>query len=291
MFLGHINDLKDGEWKVLPHLKRWALHRNDGKYSLVSNVCPHQGSFFRDTEGKNTRLCPYHGWSFDNHGNPIGSGTTEYWCKNEHPLESQPVFIWNNFIFSEDPDIPEYDFLNTELLILGNFRVDVIKANYKSIFNIFLDIDHLPVVHPKVYDQLQTTNVEWFNRTRSNVQLALNNPEYESDYTRSMFIEDRERKYGAAWFALYPYTTVEYFPGAWINCVCLPVGENETAVSVYQYRDTRYSEDNWKLNLEIWEKAWEQDNEQALLIDPTFKPALLEEAKIHYRDWLDKNGY
>jgi len=291
MFLGHINDLKDGEWKVLPHLKRWALHRNNGTYSLMSNVCPHQGSFFRDTEGKNTRLCPYHGWSFDNQGSPIGSGTTEYWCKNEHPLESRPVFIWNNFIFSEDPDIPEYDFLNTEHLILGNFRVDTVKANCKSIFNIFLDIDHLPVVHPKVYDQLQTTNVEWFNRTRSNVQLALNNPEYESDYTRSMFIEDRERKYGAAWFALYPYTTVEYFPGAWINCVCLPVGENETAVSVYQYRDTRYSEDNWKLNLEIWEKAWEQDNEQALLIDPTFKPILLEEAKIHYQNWLDKNGY
>jgi hypothetical protein len=40
MFLGHINDLQDNEWKILPHLKQWALHRNDGKYSLVSNVCP-----------------------------------------------------------------------------------------------------------------------------------------------------------------------------------------------------------------------------------------------------------
>lgn len=291
MFLGHINDLQDNEWKVLPHLKRWTLHRNKGKYSLLSNVCPHQGSLFKGTQGKNARLCPYHGWSFDNEGKPMGSGTTDYWCKNEHPLATKDVFIWNNFIFSEPPDLPEYDFLNTEHLTLGNFRVDTVKANYKDIYSIFLDIDHLPVVHPKVYDQLQTTNVEWSIREKSNIQLAPNNHQYESDYTKSMFLEDRERKYGAAWFAVYPYTTVEYFPGAWINCVFLPMSENETAISVYQYRDKRYSEENWRLNLEIWEKAWEQDNEQATLIDPTFKPTLLEPAKAHYLDWINKNGY
>jgi hypothetical protein len=113
MFLGHTNDLKNGEWKVLPHLKQWALHRNDDKYSLISNVCPHQGSFLRGTEGKNNRLCPYHGWSFNNKGEPLGSGTTEYWCKNEHSLSTKEVFIWNNFIYSEDPDLPEIEFLKT----------------------------------------------------------------------------------------------------------------------------------------------------------------------------------
>lgn len=291
MFLGHTQDLQDGEWKVLPHLKQWALHRNDGKYSLLSNVCPHQGSFFRDSKGKNTRLCPYHGWSFDNKGDPIGSGTTEYWCKNQQSLPSRKVFIWNNFLFSEDPDLPDIEFLNTEHLTLGNFRVDTVAANYKTIYSIFLDIDHLPVVHPKIYDQLQTTNVEWSIREKSNIQLAPNDKTFQSDYTNSMFLEDREKKYGAAWFAVYPYTTVEYFPGAWINCVFIPISKNETAISVYQYRDTRYSEDNWRLNLEIWEKAWQQDNEQAVSIDPTFVPTLLEPAKVHYLDWIDKNGY
>ena len=67
--------------------------------------------------------------------------------------------------------------------------------------------------------------------------------------------------------------------------------EQETAISVYQYRDTRYSENNWKLNIEIWEKAWEQDNEQAVLIDPTFKATLLEPAKIHYQDWVNNNDF
>jgi hypothetical protein len=68
-------------------------------------------------------LCPYHGWSFDNKGQPVGSGTTEYWCKNENLLPNKKVFIWNNFIFSEDPDLPEYDFLNTKHLKLENFNV------------------------------------------------------------------------------------------------------------------------------------------------------------------------
>ena len=291
MFLGHINDLTDGEWKVLPHLKQWALHRNSGKYSLISNVCPHQGSFLRNTKGKHSRLCPYHGWSFNNTGKPVGSGTTEYWCKNEKALETKDVFIWHGYIFSEDPDLPSYDFLNTEHLTLANFRVDTVKANYKTIYNIFLDIDHLPVVHPKIYDQLQCNNVEWSIREKSNIQLAPNNLKFNSAYTDSMFIEDREREYGAAWFAVYPYTTVEYFPGAWFNCVLNPISEQETAISVYQYRDTRYSENNWKLNIEIWEKAWEQDNEQAVLIDPTFKATLLEPAKIHYQDWVNNNDF
>lgn len=290
MFLGHTNDLKNGEWKVLPHLKQWALHRNNDEYSLISNVCPHQGSFLRDIQGKNNRVCPYHGWSFNSKGEPMGSGTTEYWCRNELPLPTKEVFVWNNFLFSEDPDLPKIEFLNTEHLTLSNFRIDRVKANFKDIFNIFLDIDHLPVVHPKIYDQLQTGHVKWEIREKSNIQLAPNNLEFESDYTKSMFLEDRERKYGAAWFAIYPYTTVEYFPGAWINCVFLPTSDNETAISVYQYRDTRYSDENWKLNLQIWEKAWEQDNEQAVLMDPTFKTKFLEPAKIHYLEWLKKNG-
>ena len=143
MLLGHKNDLENNSWKVLPHLKDWSLNNVDGKYKLYSNICPHQGSYFKGTEGKNTRLCPYHGWSFKNNG------------------ESKEVFEWNGYLFSEKHDLPTIDYIQSDHLVLEEMRVDRVHANYIDIVNIFLDMDHLPVVHPKIYDQLAVEAVEW----------------------------------------------------------------------------------------------------------------------------------
>jgi len=92
MLLGHKNDLENNSWKVLPHLKDWSLNKNKDLYTLYSNICPHQGSYFKGTQGQNTRLYPYHGWSFTSNGEPVGSGSTSHWCKNEENLENKEVF-------------------------------------------------------------------------------------------------------------------------------------------------------------------------------------------------------
>jgi len=290
MLLGHVNDFENDSWKVLPHLKDWYLTRTNDKFKLISNICPHQGSYLKGTKGKNTRLCPYHGWSFNADGSPISSGTTEHWCKNNEHLESKDVYIWNNYIFSEKPDFPDIDYIDSSHLKLEQLRIDKVEANYKDIVGIFLDMDHLPVVHPKIYDQLQLLNVEWELRSNGSIQYAPNNNEFESEYTKTMMPEDRDRKVGAAWFCTYPYSMLEYFPGAWFNTVCNPVSEKLTMVSVYKYRDIRYSEKNWKLNEEIWETAWYQDVHQSQLMKPNYKTKHLEDSKKHYHSWLDKNG-
>jgi len=292
MLLAHKNDLKNDEWKVLPHLKDWSLNNVNGEYRLYSNICPHQGSYFKGTEGKNTRLCPYHGWSFKTSGEPIGSGSTDHWCKNEETLESKEVFEWNGYLFSEGHDLPTIDYIQSDHLVLEEMRVDRVHANYIDIVNIFLDMDHLPVVHPKIYDQLSVEAVEWQILENSSVQYAPNNKDkLNNEFGQTMLQEDRDRKHGAAWFCVYPYTMLEYFPGAWFNTVCNPIDDKETAVTVYKYRDTRYSEKNWELNCQIWETAWGQDKEQSQSVVPHFKSRFLEKQKTHYLNWINKKNH
>ena len=248
MFLGHINDLKDGEWKVYPQLKGWALHNTAGKYSLSSNICPHQGSYLNDTSGKNVRFCPYHGWSFKVTGEPMGSGTTA--CKNTEHLQIKEVFIWNGFIFSEEHDLPSTA-ISTKHLILAETRVDTVNADWTSVLDLFLDVDHIPVVHPRVYSQLTPTELVWDIKTNTSTQLVPTDKEFSNDYTQSFLPEDKDLEYGAGWFTVYPYSMLEWQPGAWFITVCRPKGDT-TEVTVYKYRDTRYSNENWELNQKIW---------------------------------------
>ena len=288
MFLGHVNDLKDTEWRVFPQLNNWALCNSNGKYFLSSNVCPHQGSILKDTSGKKARVCPYHGWSFKYTGEPLGSGTTEHQCKNLETLETKEVYIWEGFIFSEEHDLPPADFINTDHLKLVEQRVDMVKSNVTSILHLFLDVDHIPIVHPRVYNQLTSTEIKWDIRESSSVQLVPATKDFTSDYTESFLAEDKNLTYGAGWFTVYPYTMMEWQPGAWFITVCSPK-DNLTNVTVYKYKDTRYSEDNWKLNEEIWETAWVQDCEQSEQISPNFNSKYLEKQKVHYNEWVSRH--
>ena len=152
-------------------------------------------------------------------------------------------------------------------------------------------MDHLPVVHPKIYDQLSVQEVEWEILENSSVQYAPNNKEkLNNEFGQTMLQEDKDRKHGAAWFCVYPYTMLEYFPGAWFNTVCNPISDTETDVTVYKYRDTRYSEKNWELNCHIWETAWGQDKVQSESVVPHFQSKFLEKQKTHYINWLKNNG-
>lgn len=286
MFLGHINDLKDTEWRVYNHLKEWTLHNTNGTYSLSSNICPHQGSYLKDTAGKNTRFCPYHGWSFKVTGEPMGSGTTS--CKNHEVLASKEVYIWNGFLFSEPHDLPDLEFINTEHLQLEETRVDIVNANWTAVLDLFLDVDHIPVVHPKVYSQLNPGEVVWDIKENTSTQLVPTEKDFTNDYTESFLESDATLPYGSAWLTVYPYSMLEWQPGAWFITVCKPKGE-QTEVTVYKYRDTRYSDINWQLNEQIWETAWSQDCAQSESMIPGFNTKYPEQAKAHFYEWIKQH--
>lgn len=257
MFLGHVNDLKPGTWRVLAQCQgQLTLLNEDGKYYIQDNICPHQGSRIRQAHGSGLPVCPYHGWSWDQDGNPMGSGTvghsrgTEF-CKNQHVLTKRPAHEWNGFLFDRPIDV--------DIDIAGNYilwaqRQDEIKASYIPVMDLFLDIDHIPVVHPRVYDRIDIPNVrdvEWIRWSGGSVQVVKGNR--------------------ALWLALYPGVMFEWQPGAVFVMVNQPAGDDRTISHVFKYRERGHDQQTWDLNEQVWEQAWAQDRAQAELLEPGWR--------------------
>ncbi len=287
MFLGHKNDIHANEWIVYPYLKDWALSNVDGQFRLVSNVCPHQGSYFNGERGRNSRSCSYHGWSFKIDGTPIGSGTTAHVCQNTKNLEQRTVFEWNGFLFSSEHDLPAVH-SSTDNLELVEKRTINLDCNPIHVMDLFLDVNHIPILHKGVYDQINTPSVNKINWVLGkNTATQLVPVEHqETEFYKTLLDADKSSDYGAGWFAVYPNTMIEWQPGAWFVTV-VHSHKDETLVEVFKYRDTRYSEKNWNINEDVWETAFAQDCKQASRMKKDYVSAEnLEPEKLHFRLWI-----
>jgi len=288
MFLSHVTDIKNNHWRVYPQLPDWALVNNDHQLSLISNVCRHQGSRLRGDAGRGDRTCPYHGWRYNIKGDPLGSGNTQ--CPNSKNLENKPISITNNFVFTGAVNLDELNFIDTRNLFLVENRLDVVNAHWQHIIDLFLDVDHIPIVHPGVYQEISAPNVNDIKchyKDNASIQLV---PRIavDNEFNNTLLDTDRELPYSAAWTTVFPYTMIEWQPGAWFITVCVPVNDKLTHVNVYKYKDTRYGAQNWEINSRVWETAWAQDKNQAeQLTDFEVPVENLELQKVHFRSWLD----
>jgi len=285
MFYIHSNDLKNNEYMPIGD-KRQIVACVNNAYYAISNVCPHQKSLISTKKGKGSRVCPYHGWSFDIAGNPLTSGKTA--CKNNNPLKFKPLYEWNHLLFSIPVDCVMFaDFSSLELV---EHRTDIVSGNAITIMDIFLDVEHIPLVHCGVYDQIGLTNVtevEWTFYDWGSLQLVPRNTDCHKEFEATLLEEDKSNPYSAAWLAVYPGTMIEWQMGAVFITVAGKTENNLTPVEVYKYRDTRYNNQNWTLNNQIWELAWSQDKRQVGLIAEVNNNNL-EEAKQHFRRTLIK---
>lgn len=263
MFLAHKNHIKEGQYIPLEQYnKTKVLTYNNGKYQLISNICPHQQSIISVKKGSGNRTCPYHNWTFDIDGNPLTSGRTI--CKNNNPLITETVYEWDNLLFSTP--VTNIPFLQLNDFQLIEQRVDIVNANPITVMDLFLDVDHIPTVHKGVYEQLgiDTTQVSW------------NYYDNGSDQTVK----------GAKWIAIYPNTMIEWQQGALFITVTTEINECQSKVCVFKYRDPNMHEKIWEMNVHVWETAWAQDKYQAELI-VGINYDNLETPKQHYRDWLN----
>lgn len=286
MFLGHVNDLENGDKKPLQQFrKEKALVKHDNEYKLANNVCPHQGSLIiSDTQQALT--CQYHGWSWDNNGNPTGQGSTKI-CNNTK-IGMKPVHVSNSLMFTDAFDFSSFAGIDLSYMKLVEERIDRVDTDYKNIIDVFLDVDHIPVVHPDVYDSIGVGNgaeVVWKYYDWGNIQLVERTNDYSEEY-KSTLLGNEEL--AAVWVTIYPHTMIEWQPGALFITVCVPMNDY-TNVVVYKYRDQRYSDKNWQLNNNIFETAWAQDKHQSSsIVKRSEFRAHLEESKIHFREWLNK---
>ncbi len=268
MFLGQINDLQPGQSKSLEILDNNRILTNeDGKYKLGSNICPHQNS--RIISGTKTEIkCQYHGWSWNIDGSPKDSGSS-HMC-NKVPLHFKDVYEFKGLLFDSHVDLSVLGDVSFENLILDEFRIDKINADPRIVMDIFLDVDHIPVVHNGVYDLLGIdgeANVKW---------------DY-TDWGSTQTVTDNTGVIIARWIAVYPFTMIEWQAGYLFVTQAI----DNHRIAVWKYKSKDCSEDNYKINSVMWETAFSQDKVQAEQMF-RFPTAHLEEAKEHYREWFDK---
>jgi len=165
------------------------------------------------------------------------------------------------------------DNISFENLRLQEYRIDTVNADPCISMDIFLDVDHIPVVHNGVYDLLGIegkADVTW---------------DY-SDWGNIQTVSDESGKVIARWIAIYPYTMIEWQDHA----LFVTRSFDETKMAVWKYKDITDSEENYKRNSTMWESAFAQDKAQAEQM-VRFPSSNLEDAKVHYRKWLHSNGF
>lgn len=261
MFIAHKNSIPNGTSIPLPQFQNKKVLTHNNGFKLISNVCPHQGSLISTGPVKNNRICPYHGWTFDLNGTPVSSGKTSYYCKNDSSLPVEELYEWNGLLFSSPVnfEVP----IDFSKMVLEESRVDVVKSNPENIMDLFLDVDHIPIVHKGVYEKIgiDDEDVQWTFYQNGSVQK----------------VQDK-----AYWIAVYPYTMIEWQDGGLFITVAEKIGERQSNVYVFKYRDDQSSILRWKTNETVWETAWAQDKAQSELLTK-FSDKNLEPAKQHYR--------
>jgi phenylpropionate dioxygenase-like ring-hydroxylating dioxygenase large terminal subunit len=286
MFLAHLKDLQYTLAKPLVQFNKKKLLLNNDGFRLANNICPHQGSLIL-TEPSDNISCRYHGWGWNHSGDPISSGNTKV-C-NDYKLSLKDTFEINSLIFSEKINLDQIKDIDLSFMQLVETRIDFVNIDYKNIIDVFLDVDHIPIVHESVYDSIGITDeVEWHYYDWGNIQLVHKSTEYSQEF-KDTLKDMPDQSLAAFWITVYPYTTIEWQPGAMFVNVCVP-RDIGTDVCVFKYRDTRYNDKNWQINSSIWETAWMQDKIQSESIAVrSMNLDHLETSKIHFREWTN-NG-
>lgn len=268
MFIGHKNDLQNGQSKPIEFFEnKKNLINDNGIYKIGSNICPHQNSRIINSTKSELR-CQYHGWAWNIDGTPKDSGSSTM-CNNQR-LHMKPVYEYKGLLFEQEVDLSMLNGLSFEDLRLQEFRVDTVNADPKISMDIFLDVDHIPIVHNGVYDLLGIqgqADVKWDYAEWGNIQT----------------VSDESGKLIALWIAIYPYTMIEWQSGS----LFVTQSFDMTKMAVWKYKDIKDTDEVYKLNSSMWENAFAQDKAQAEQM-VRFPSANLEESKQHYRNWLNK---
>lgn len=270
MFLALTQDVPVGHVVPLTQYDNRVSIANTGTFSLLSNICPHQGS--RIAKCSTDQLqCPYHGLRFNNDGTGID---------NTYNLETWPVHRNQTILF--DQHVSCIFPVDTQYMALAEHRQDIVNASPSIIMDVFLDIDHIPVAHPGVYDPIGITDVSkitWSTFENGSIQFV------PAQGNTEMVSSDLQYNMGACWMAVYPGTMIEWQPGALFVTVAHSIDENTSRVQVYKYKDNRYWEEAWHTNSSVWETAWAQDRALAESI-AHLSVENLDGLKQHHRVWM-----
>ncbi len=180
LIVGHSSQLKNSGDFFVQELdgRSWLLTKgNDGEIRAFLNYCQHRGTkLVHDASGCKKRFsCPYHAWTYTNHGDLIGVPRADLFPgldksqKNLRPASNvQSAFglIW---LQQEGEAIDVADFLKGlvpefEAINLGDYHlffdeVRPLKANWKLPIFAFLESYHIDTLHKESIAEFFVNNV------------------------------------------------------------------------------------------------------------------------------------
>jgi phenylpropionate dioxygenase-like ring-hydroxylating dioxygenase large terminal subunit len=155
-----------------------VVTRDSETVRAFHNVCRHRGTqLCREAQGKfaGPIRCPYHGWSYGLDGKLLGAPHMDerIFCREEYPLHSVHVDLWDGHIFinlgahprplaAQLADLPQ----KFAPWVMGELRmykriVYEVRANWKLIVLNYNECLHCPVLHPalnRITDYLSGDN-------------------------------------------------------------------------------------------------------------------------------------
>ena len=213
--------------------------KDDGVRAFY-NVCPHRGTkLVQDGSGSKKILqCCYHGWTFKLDGSlnqAPNFKNAEGFCGDDYCLRPVHVGIENGLVFvnlSENPvpladefshffkDLNQFKFLDELKLYRTEQRV--IKCNWKTFIDNYLECDHCPIAHPSFVSTLDMTKYQIINSDKCNIQ-GSEVKGSRHDYNNA---EVQEGRFYWLWpnvmFTIYPG------PGNFRAIQMIPIDENTT---------------------------------------------------------------
>ena len=140
----------------------------DGRLRVFHNYCRHRGMRLVDEArtGQNRIVCPYHAWCYDLAGVVVrrphyrGIGAHEHHPQDAPALDPVRSAVWNQVVFVNlDGAAPEFEEVVSPLtrrwahydfsrLVHGASLSFDVAANWKLAVENFIDIYHVPYVHP-----------------------------------------------------------------------------------------------------------------------------------------------
>lgn len=146
----------------------------DGNLRVFHNYCRHRGMRLVDEtrSGQQRIVCPYHAWCYDLSGALVrrphygGFGIHEHDPRDGPGLDPVRSAVWNQVVFVNlDPEAPDFEqaiapldrrwaYYDFSRLVHGASLSFEVPANWKLAVENFIDIYHVPYVHPALNSYL-----------------------------------------------------------------------------------------------------------------------------------------
>ena len=154
---------------------------DDGELRVFHNYCRHRGMQLvaDQTRGAKNIVCPYHAWCYELDGRllriPHRQGFGRHGVEPGDPtgLEQVRSVVWTGIVFVDlsgtAPDFSEFiaplakrwAHFDFSLLVPGTSMIFELQGNWKLAVENFIDIYHVPVVHPALNQYIDVTEHEF----------------------------------------------------------------------------------------------------------------------------------